>query len=122
MPTWIRAPLRGAYRRGGGRRGAGRATRGRSPAQLDEPHQERAQAAPGVHTEVGELSEILEDVVAQVLGLVDDQAGELPLRDESCDLVAPGAVGGGPGAFLGHSERPAIELHMSSTSPVVSDA
>ena len=84
---------------------------GQPAAQFGEADEEHAQPALGVHAEVGEQAEVLEHVVAQVLGLVDDQDGELlGLLDEAGDLVADGAVGGGAGALLGQAEAPSPRL------------
>ena len=95
---------------------------GQPAAQFGEADEEHAQAALGVHAEVGEQAEVLEHVVAQVLGLVDDEDRELlGLLDEAGDLVADGAVGGGAGALLGQAEFPAMDLYMSRTLPVVSE-
>ena len=84
---------------------------GQPAAQFGETDQQHAEAAFGVHAEVGEQAEILEHVVAKVLGLVDDQDGQLRgLLDEAGDLVADGAVGGGAGALLGQAQFPCYGL------------
>ena len=84
---------------------------GQAAAEFGETDQQHAQAAFGVHAEVREESEILEDVVAQVLGLVDDKDRQLPgLLNEAGDLVADGAAGGGAGALLGEAEFPRDRL------------
>ena len=102
---------------------------GESSAQFGEADEQHAQAALGIHVEVREQPEILEDVIAQVLCLVDDEHRQLlGFGDESGDLVADGAVGGGAGAFGGQAKfhRHAcvarrLDLYMSSTLPVVSE-
>ena len=69
---------------------------GESASQLGESDEQQAQAMLGVHGEVGQQPQVFEDVVAQVLGLVDDEHGELlGLGDEAGDLGADGAVGAG---------------------------
>ena len=50
---------------------------GEAAAQLGEPDEQQAQAVLGVHGEVAQQAKIFEDIVAQVLGLVDDEDGEL---------------------------------------------
>ena len=56
-------------------------------AQLGESDEEQAQAVVAVHGEVGQQAKIFEDVVAQVLGFVDDEHGELlGLAHQSGDL------------------------------------
>ena len=84
---------------------------GQPAAQFGESDEQHAQAAFGIHLEVREEPEILEDVVAQVLGLVDDEDRQLlGLLDETGDLVADRAVGGGAGALLGEAEFPCDRL------------
>ena len=69
---------------------------GEATAQLGESDEEQAQAVLAVHGEVGQQPEVFEDVVAQVLGFVDDEHGELlGLAHQSGDFGADGAVGGG---------------------------
>ena len=69
---------------------------GESASEFGESDEDQAQALFGVHGEVGEQSEVLEDIVSQVLGLVDDEHGQLfGLFDESGDFVADGTIGGG---------------------------
>ena len=49
---------------------------GESAAQLGESNEQQAQAVLAVHGEDGQKPEVFEDIVAQVLGLVDDEHGE----------------------------------------------
>ncbi len=49
---------------------------GQAPAQLGEADQEHAQARLGIHGEVGEQLQVLEDFVAQVLRFIDDEERE----------------------------------------------
>jgi len=66
---------------------------GEASSQLGESDEQQAQAVLAVHGEVGEESEVFEDVVAQVLGFVDDEHGELfGFTDEACDFGADGAL------------------------------
>ena len=59
---------------------------GQPAVEFGESGEQHAQAAFGVHLEVGEEPEILEDVVAQVLGLVDDEDRQLlGLLDETLE-------------------------------------
>ena len=51
---------------------------GEAAAQLGQADEDEAHAALGVHAEVGGQAEVLEDVVAQVVGLVDHEHGQLP--------------------------------------------
>ena len=48
---------------------------GQAAAQLGQAHQQQAQPVLGVHGVVGEQAQVFEHVVAQVLGLVDDEHG-----------------------------------------------
>ena len=71
------------------------------------PDEQQAQAVLAVHSEVGQEPEVFQDVVAQVLGFVDDEHGELlGLAHQSGDFGADGAVGGGARAFGGQAEFP----------------
>ena len=80
---------------------------GEAAAQLGEPDEEQAQAVVGVHGEVTQQPQVFEDVVAQVLGLVDDEHGELfGLAHQSGDFCADGAIGSGARAFGGQAEFP----------------
>ena len=47
------------------------------PPELGQPDEDEAHALLGIHGEVGQEAEVLEDVVAQMVGLVDDEDGEL---------------------------------------------
>ena len=80
---------------------------GEAAAQLGEPDEEQAQAVFGVHGEVAQEPDVFEDIVAQVLGFVDDEHGELlGLAHPSGDLGTDGAVGGGARAFGGQPQFP----------------
>ena len=80
---------------------------GEPAPEFGESDEDQAQSLFGVHGEVGEQAEVFEHVVAQVLGLVDDEHRQLfGFGDESGDLVADGAVGGGSRAFGGQAEFP----------------
>ena len=80
---------------------------GETAAQLGEPDEQQAQAVVAVHCVVAQQPEVFEDVVAQVLGLVDDEDGELlGLAHQSGDFGADGAVGGGARAFGGQPQLP----------------
>ena len=46
---------------------------GEAAPELGQPDQDEAQALLGIHGEVGQQAEVLEHVVAQMMGLVDDQ-------------------------------------------------
>ena len=71
------------------------------------PTRNRHRRVLGIHGKVRQQPEVFEDVVTQVLGLVDDEHGELlGLVDEAGDLGADGAVGGGARAFGGQAELP----------------
>ena len=84
---------------------------GETAAQFGEADEEQAQAVLGVHGKVGEEPEVLEHVVAQMVGLVDDEHGELlGLADEAGDFGADLAVGGGAGAHGGEAEFPGESL------------
>ena len=62
---------------------------GESAPQLGLSEQEQAEAVLGVHLVVGEKAQVLEDVGAQVVGLVDDEdRAAAGLGDETRDLVA----------------------------------
>ena len=66
---------------------------GEAAAQLGEADEQQAQAVFGVHGEVRQQAKFFEDIVAQVLGLVDDEHGELlGLAHPPGDLGADGAV------------------------------
>ena len=66
---------------------------GEAAAQLGEPDEQQTQAVLGVHGEVRQEPEVFEDIVAQVLGFVDDEDGELlGLAHQSGDLGPDGAV------------------------------
>ena len=70
------------------------------PPELGEADEDEAHALLGIHGEVGQQAEVLEDVVAQVVGLVDDEDGELPgLRREAGDLGPDRVMGRGAGAL-----------------------
>ena len=80
---------------------------GEAAAQLGESDEQQAQAVLAVHGEVREEPEVFEDVVAQVLGFVDDEHGELlGLAHQSGDFFADGAVGGGARALGGKPQLP----------------
>ena len=80
---------------------------GEAAPEFGEADEEEAQALLGIHGEVGEQAEVLEHVVAQVMGLVDDQHRHLlGLGDEAGYLVADGLAGGGAGALNGQAELP----------------
>ena len=80
---------------------------GEAAAQLGESDQQQAQAVLAIHGEVTQQAKIFEDVVAQVLGFVDDEHGELlGLAHQSSDFFADGAVGGGARAFGGQPQLP----------------
>ena len=67
---------------------------GEPAAQFGEPDQEQAQAVVGIHAEAGEQAQFLEDVVAQVVGLVEDQDRQfLLLRHLAGDLGPDPLVG-----------------------------
>ncbi len=46
---------------------------GQSPAQFGEADQEQAQSVVGVHTVVGEQSQVFEHFVSEVMSLIDDE-------------------------------------------------
>ena len=80
---------------------------GEAAAQLGETDEQQAQAVVAVHGEVGQEAEVFEDIVAQVLGFVDDEHGELlGLAHQSGDFFADGAVGGGARALGGKPQLP----------------
>ena len=90
-----------------------------APAQLGQAHQEQAQAALGVHGVVGQQPQVLEHVVAQVLGLVDDEHGvDLGLQGQARDLGVDGAVGAARLRSTGRPSCQAMALYMSITLPV----
>ena len=84
----------------------------RQPApQFAETDQQQAQAVLGIHVEAGEQAQILKDVVAEVLGLVDDQHRQLlGLLGQARELGANGAVGGGTRAFGRQAKLPGDDL------------
>ena len=62
---------------------------GQAPPELGQADEDEAQALLRIHGEVREQAQVLEDVVAQVMGLVDDQHRQLlGFGDETGDLVA----------------------------------
>ena len=84
---------------------------GEAAAQLGESDEQQAQAVVAVHFVIAQQPEVFEDVVAQVLGLVDDEDGELlGLAHQSGDFGADGAVGGGARAFGGQPQLPSDGL------------
>ena len=80
---------------------------GEAASQLGETDEEQAQAVVAVHGEVTQQAQVFEDVIAQVLGLVDDEHGELlGLAHQSGGLGLDGAVGGGTRALGGQPQLP----------------
>ena len=80
---------------------------GEAAPELGEADQDEAQALLGIHGEVGEQAEVFEHVVAQMMGLVDDQHRHLlGFGDEPGDLVADCLAGGGAGPLYGQAELP----------------
>ena len=95
---------------------------GQASAQFGESDEHQAQAVLGVHDEVGQQPQVFQDVVSQVLGLVDNEHGELlGLAHQSGDFFADGAPRGGARAFGGKPQLPPMALYMSRTFPVVSE-
>ena len=79
---------------------------GEALAELGEPHEDEAQAGLGVHGEVGQ-AQVLEHVAAQMLGLVDDEHGELlGLVGKAGDFGLDRVVGRGARALHGEVELP----------------
>ena len=80
---------------------------GEAAAQLGEADEDQAHAVLGVHGEVGQQAEVLEDVVSQMVGLVDDEDGQLPgLLCEAGDLGPDRVMGRGAGPLDGEAELP----------------
>ena len=78
-----------------------------SPPELGEADEDEAHALLRIHGEVGEQAEVLEDVVAQVVGLVDDEDGQLlGLLCEAGDLGPDRVVCRGSGALDGLCRSP----------------
>ena len=84
---------------------------GEAPAQLGQPHEDEAHAVLGVHGEVGQQPQVLEHVAAQVVGLVDDEHGELlGLLGKAGDFGLDRVVGRGARALHGDAELPSDGL------------
>ena len=78
-----------------------------SPPELGEADEDEAHALLRIHGEVRQQAEVLEDVVAQVVGLVDDEDGQLlGLLGEAGDLGPDRVVGRGAGSLDGDTDLP----------------
>ena len=89
---------------------------GEAPSQFGQPHQHQAQPGGGVHVEVGQQPEVFQHVVAQMVGLVDDEHRLLfGLADQAVDLGLDGAIRGGAGAFGG--QGPAADRLQRARQP-----
>ena len=77
------------------------------PPELGEADEDEAHALLRIHGEVGEQAEVFEDVVAQVVGLVDDEDGQLlGLLGEAGDLGPDRVVCRGAGSLDGEPDLP----------------
>jgi hypothetical protein len=86
-----------------------------SSSKLGLSEQEQAEAVLGIHVVVGEKAKVLENVGAEVMGLIDDEDRPAAcLGDEPCDLGADLSKQGGAGTFDGQSHFPGdglVEVH-----------
>ena len=79
--------------------------------QLGESDQQQTQAVFRIHLIVGEQTQILEHLVAQMMGLIDDEdRALLGLQAQAGDLGADGAEGGGAVALHRQSQLPTDAL------------
>ena len=81
---------------------------GQTAAQFGEPHQQQAEAVLRIHLVVGQQTQVLQDLVAQVMGLINDEHRALAgLQGQAADLAADGTEGRGAVALDGQPQLPA---------------